>query len=110
MLRALQEGEIEPVGSARVEKVNVRVISATNRRLLNLAKSGEFREDLVANVFGGSPGAKMTTSLMCPASRAGLDPARGFSMRDADARKRLESELIHRSPLEYRIHVRCLEE
>jgi DNA-binding NtrC family response regulator len=53
LLRALQEGEIEPVGSTRPEKVNVRVISATNRRLLNLAKSGEFREDLYyrLNVF-----------------------------------------------------------
>ena len=53
LLRALQEGEIEPLGATRPEKVNVRVISATNRRLLNLAKSGEFREDLYyrLNVF-----------------------------------------------------------
>lgn len=53
LLRALQEGEIEPVGAGRPEKVNVRLISATNRRLLNLAKSGEFREDLFyrLNVF-----------------------------------------------------------
>lgn len=53
LLRVLQEGEIEPLGATRPEKVNVRVISATNRRLLNLAKSGEFREDLYyrLNVF-----------------------------------------------------------
>jgi DNA-binding NtrC family response regulator len=53
LLRALQQGEIEPVGATRPERVNVRVISATNRRLLNLAKSGEFREDLYyrLNVF-----------------------------------------------------------
>ncbi len=53
LLRALQEGEIEPVGATKSERVNVRVISATNRRLLNLAKSGEFREDLYyrLNVF-----------------------------------------------------------
>lgn len=53
LLRVLQEGEIEPVGALRTERVNVRVISATNRRLLNLAKSGEFREDLYyrLNVF-----------------------------------------------------------
>ena len=53
LLRVLQEGEIEPVGASRPERVNVRVISATNRRLLNLAKSGEFREDLYyrLNVF-----------------------------------------------------------
>src|SRR5690606_4531748 len=53
LLRAIQQGEIEPVGSSRIEKVNVRVISATNRRLLNLAKDGAFREDLYyrLNVF-----------------------------------------------------------
>ncbi|KKC40984.1 Fis family transcriptional regulator [Devosia epidermidihirudinis] len=53
LLRVLQEGEIEPVGATRPERVNVRVISATNRRLLNLAKSGAFREDLYyrLNVF-----------------------------------------------------------
>ena len=53
LLRALQQGEIEPVGSSKVERVNVRVISATNQRLLNLAKSGAFREDLYyrLNVF-----------------------------------------------------------
>ena len=53
LLRVLQEGEIEPLGATRPEKINVRVISATNRRLLNLAKSGEFREDLYyrLNVF-----------------------------------------------------------
>jgi DNA-binding NtrC family response regulator len=53
LLRVIQEGEIEPIGAARPERVNVRLISATNRRLLNLAKSGEFREDLYyrLNVF-----------------------------------------------------------
>lgn len=53
LLRVIQQGEIEPVGSSKVERVNVRVISATNQRLLNLAKSGAFREDLYyrLNVF-----------------------------------------------------------
>jgi len=53
LLRVLQEGEIEPVGATRIERVNVRVISATNRRLLGLAQTGEFREDLYyrLNVF-----------------------------------------------------------
>ena len=52
LLRALQEGEIEPLGG-KLERVNVRVISATNKRLLNLARSGDFREDLYyrLNVF-----------------------------------------------------------
>jgi DNA-binding NtrC family response regulator len=53
LLRVLQNGEIEPVGGTRTERVNVRVISATNRRLLGLAQSGAFREDLYyrLNVF-----------------------------------------------------------
>jgi DNA-binding NtrC family response regulator len=46
MLRLLQQGEIEPMGSARTERVNVRVIAATSKRLLNLARAGVFREDL----------------------------------------------------------------
>jgi two-component system response regulator AtoC len=46
LLRALQEGEIQPVGSGRIEKVNVRVVASTNRDLAADAKSGAFREDL----------------------------------------------------------------
>ncbi|GLQ16303.1 sigma-54-dependent transcriptional regulator [Maritalea porphyrae] len=53
LLRALQEGEVEPIGAAKPEKVDVRIISATNKRLLNLTKEGHFREDLFyrLNVF-----------------------------------------------------------
>lgn len=46
LLRVLQEGEIQPVGSGRIEKVNVRVVASTNRDLASEAKSGVFREDL----------------------------------------------------------------
>ncbi len=46
LLRALQEGEIQPVGSGRIEKVNVRVVASTNRDLGADAKTGAFREDL----------------------------------------------------------------
>jgi transcriptional regulator with GAF, ATPase, and Fis domain len=46
LLRALQEGEFERVGSGRVKKANVRVIAATNRDLHEAVTTGEFRQDL----------------------------------------------------------------
>lgn len=46
LLRVLQEGEITPVGSARAKKVDVRIVSATNRNLLSEVQCGNFREDL----------------------------------------------------------------
>jgi transcriptional regulator with PAS, ATPase and Fis domain len=46
MLRVLQSGEIEKVGSTKLEKVNVRVIAATNKNLTESVKEKKFREDL----------------------------------------------------------------
>jgi PAS domain S-box-containing protein len=46
LLRVLQEGEFERVGSSRTTRVDVRVIAATNRNLQDLIREGKFREDL----------------------------------------------------------------
>jgi DNA-binding NtrC family response regulator len=46
LLRAIQEGEIDPVGSRKPVKVNIRLISATNRNMIEMVKAGQFREDL----------------------------------------------------------------
>ncbi|TBN15340.1 sigma 54-interacting transcriptional regulator [Hyunsoonleella pacifica] len=53
LLRIIQEGEFDPVGSSETIKVDVRIIAATHRNLFKFSKEGKFREDLYyrLNVF-----------------------------------------------------------
>jgi DNA-binding NtrC family response regulator len=79
LLRAIQEGEVDPVGGRKSVRVDIRLISATNKSLLNQVKEGRFREDLYyrLNVF----------PIMLPALRARrediVDLAKSFLARIA---------------------------
>lgn len=46
LLRAIQENEIQPLGSPRVEKIDVRIVCCTHRDLKQMVSLGQFREDL----------------------------------------------------------------
>jgi len=53
LLRVLQEQEFERLGSTRTQQVNIRLVAATNRNLIDMVKRSEFRSDLYyrLNVF-----------------------------------------------------------
>ena len=84
LLRVLQEGSFERVGSPKTIKVDVRVIAASNRDLAQAARAGQFREDLfyrlnvfphppapVARAAGGHPGLGLRRSSRSSAKTLG---------------------------------------
>jgi len=89
MLRFLQEGEIRPVGSNEIIKVDVRVVSASNKDLQELIADGKFREDLFYRLNG------VTVSL--PPLRERMEDlpllARHFLKKFAAAEKKDDLEL-----------------
>ncbi|MBF0310514.1 MAG: sigma 54-interacting transcriptional regulator [Magnetococcales bacterium] len=52
ILRVLQEGEVRPVGARTVQKVDVRIVSATHRDLAEMAREKKFRDDLIFRLRG----------------------------------------------------------
>ncbi len=96
LLRVLQEGEIRPLGSSRSRRIDVRVISATNRDLEAEVARGNFRADLYYRLAGFTlhlPPLRERTMDIPPIARAMLGraveelgkPATGFSDAALDA-------------------------
>ena len=100
LLRALEAGEVKPVGSPRPRRIDVRVVCATHRDLKKLVRGGTFREDLYYRLAGLSvtlPPLRERKDDIVPLAehflaQEGAGAARGFT---ADARARL---VAHRWP------------
>jgi two-component system response regulator AtoC len=94
MLRAVQSGEIQPVGKGSVETVDVRIVACTNRDLREEVRAGRFREDLyfrLAVVEVRVPPLRERREDVAPLARAF---AARFAERFAIERVRLEPALL----------------
>jgi transcriptional regulator with GAF, ATPase, and Fis domain len=80
LLRFLENGEIQPVGSDTTRKVDVRIIAATNRDLPEIVRSGQFREDLLYRL--------QVIHLHVPALRERRPDIRAIAMRFIETSKR----------------------
>ena len=96
LLRALQEGEIDPVGAKRPVKVDFRLVSATNQNLIELVKRGRFREDLFyrLNVFPITIPPLRARAATSPISRAASSPASAPRRASASAASRNEAAAL----------------
>ncbi|HEY6909941.1 MAG TPA: sigma 54-interacting transcriptional regulator [Myxococcales bacterium] len=91
LLRALEAGEVKPVGAARPRTIDVRVISATHQDLRGRVREGAFREDLFYRLRGVTvelPPLRARPADILPLAEHFLPPQR---MLAADARARLLS-------------------
>lgn len=95
LLRALEAGEVKPVGAPRPRKIDVRVVCATHRDLVREVKAGAFREDLFYRLRGVTvelPPLRERPHDVLPLAEHFLPPKTAFS---PDARAAL---LAHRWP------------
>ena len=110
LLRALQSGEIQPVGAASIERVDVRVIACTHRNLLEDARHGRFREDLYYRLavleLEMPPLSQRQEDIPALAEFFAREAAAKFGLEGVTLSEGLASELSRR---QYRGNIRELE-
>ena len=88
LLRAIQEGQVDPVGGKKPVKVDVRIISATNRNLIADVKTGRFREDLFYRLHVFPDHGAAAARAPRGHSRSGASLPRAFRRRGRQAHPR----------------------